>query len=141
VNWTISISAAVFSCFIVLSSGTSATQRPTIDVRQPTIVAFFSPVTQAELSDGETNEALDDFQYYAGQVRAPLRNAGIKLHEIYAHSFQIRIGKKITVFHPVKAEVGYYFAVPGKKPRVEYGVLTDVDLLNIAHEYFGTATK
>jgi hypothetical protein len=116
--------------------GTPATKRSVIDIRQATIVAFFSPVTQAELNDGETNEALADFQYYVGRVRAPLRNAGIELHAVYARSFQIRIGKKVTTFQPVKA-VGYYLAAPGKKPRVEYGVLTDSDLLNIANDYFG----
>ena len=131
------MSAAIFACSLIVPSGTPATKPSLIDVRQPTIVAFFPPVTQAELNDGETNEALSDFQYYAGRVRAPLRNAGIELHEVYAHSFQIRIGKEVTTFHPVKAAVGYYLAVPGKKPRVEYGVLTDFDLLKIATEYFG----
>jgi hypothetical protein len=30
---------------------------------------------------------------------------------------------------------------PGKKPRVEYGVMADADLLQVANEYFGLAPK
>lgn len=38
-------------------------------------------------------------------------------------------------------DVGYYFISPGKQPRVEYGVMTDDDLLHAAKEHFGTSTK
>jgi hypothetical protein len=49
----------------------AAEKRPSIDVLRPTIVAFF-PVTEAELSkNGDTNEALADFRFYAGTVREP----------------------------------------------------------------------
>jgi hypothetical protein len=47
-------------------------------------------------------------------------------------SFVVRRG-------PVK--VGYYFIAPGKKPRIEYGVVTDIDLLQIATEYFGVISR
>jgi hypothetical protein len=44
----------------------SAQKKPTFDLSRPTILAFFLPVTDAELSkDPDTNAALDDFQYYA----------------------------------------------------------------------------
>jgi hypothetical protein len=119
----------------------AATKQPVFDVRQPTILAFFTPVTKAELNDGETNESLADFQYYAKRIRQPLQQEGIEFHEVYARSFQLRIGKTLITFHPEKADVGYYLVSPGKKPRVEYGVLTDTDLLEIAHKYFGIPSK
>ncbi len=31
--------------------------------------------------------------------------------------------------------------MPGKKPRIEYGVMTDADLLQVANDYFGTSAK
>jgi hypothetical protein len=101
-------------------------------------VAFFEPVTQAKLAkDPDTNEALADFQLYASSVRAPLRKAGIEFHELYARSFRLRVGNQLTTFRPVKEDVGYYLVEPGKKPRIEYGVITDADLLQVANEYFG----
>ena len=99
-------------------------------------MAFF-PVTQGDLkNDPDTNEALADFQFYAGKVRRLLHDAGIDFHEIYAPSFRVQQGTKITTFHPGKVKVGYYFIAPRKKPRVDYGVMSDTDLLLVAKEYF-----
>jgi hypothetical protein len=116
----------------------AAGKQPIVIVRGPTVVAFFEPVTQAKLEkDPHTNESLADFQLYARSVRAPLGKAGIEFHELYAHSFRLRVGNELTTFRPVKADVGYYLVAPGKKPHVEYGVMTDADLLQVANEYFG----
>lgn len=132
--------AAILACWPACSLGAPDTKQPIFDVRQPTILAFFPPLTQADLN-GETNEALADFQFYAMQVRKPLRRAGIEFQEVYAESFRIRIQKRVTTFRPAKVSVGYYFVAPGKKPRIEYGVMTDTGLLQIANEYFGFAVK
>ena len=114
----------------------------TIVVSDKTIIAFFPAVTKAELDkDPDTNEALSDFQYYAGAVRERLKKERILFHELYTYSFRLRVGKTLSTFRPAKIQVGYYFVAPGKKPRIEYGVMTDVDLLNVAHEYFGTPFK
>src|SRR4051812_37099314 len=138
------ILAAASVC--VLSSQLSrlfAAETPSIiAVKGPTVVAFFPPVTKAELEkDPDTNEALADFQTYAARVREPFKKSGIELHEVYTHSFQLRMGNTVTRFHPTKEQIGYYFVAPGKKPRIEYGVLTHVDLLDIAHEDFGTPAE
>jgi hypothetical protein len=117
----------------------AAEKQLVIVVRGPTVVAFFEPVPQSKLDkDPDTNESLADFQLYARSVREPLRKEGIEFHELYAHSFRLRIGSKLTTFRPVKVDVGYYLVAPGKKPRIEYGVMTDSDLLQVANEYFGT---
>ena len=119
----------------------AAEKQPVVVVTGPTIVAFF-PVTKAELQkDADTNEALADFQFYAKQVREPLKKTGIEFSEVYAQSFRVRIGQEATVFRPAKGNVGYYLIVPGKKPRIEYDVMTNTDLLQVANEYFGTSAK
>ena len=120
----------------------AAEKQPIVVVQGPTVVAFFPPTSDAELEkDADANEALDDFQFYASRVRGPLKTAGIHFHELYTHSFLVRIGKVSTTFRPAKVKVGYYFVVPGKKPRIEYGVMTDADLLQVANEYFGLRAK
>ena len=119
-----------------------AEKQPLVVLQGPTVVAFFPPVTDAQLQrDADTNEALADFQFYATRVREPLKRARIDFHEVNAHSFRIRVGKAVTGFRPVKGDVGYYFVVPGKKPRIEYGVMSDADILQVANEYFEQASQ
>ena len=133
---------AILLTVLALSVGAAAGEQPAFVVRRPTIVAFFPPAKQAELAtDADTNEALADFQVYATRVREPLRKLGVDFHEVYAKSFKVRIGTTTTTFRPRKITVGYYFVALGKKPRVEYGVITDSDILEIAKQYFGTAGK
>jgi hypothetical protein len=119
----------------------AAEKQPLVEVRGPTVVAFFKPVTQQELEkDPDTNESLADFQIYARKVSGPLSEAGLEFHELRAHSFRLRVGKRLTTFRPAKV-VGYYLVEPGKKPRIEYGVMTDIDLLKVAKEYFDISAK
>lgn len=121
-----------------VSSAEPADTEPLVTVKGPTIVAFFFPVSEREMRDNpDTNEALADFQLYAGQAREPLRKAGIDFEQLYTRSFRVRIGKSVSRFVPEEAEIGYYFVAPGKKPRVVYGVTTDEDLVSQAKEYFG----
>ena len=110
---------------------------PTFTITGPTIVAFFQPLTDADLEkDAGLNETLADFQLYAGESRTALQKAGVRLETIYARAFKIIVGGKTTIVTP-KIPVGYYFVAPAKKPRVEYGVRTTGDLLNISMQYFG----
>jgi hypothetical protein len=106
-------------------------------VNGPTVIAFFPPVTEAELDkEPDTNEALADFQVYAARVHEQSHDAGFNFVEIYASSFVVKCGAKTTVFRPKKIQIGYYFVAPGKRPRVEYGVMADMGILQIASEYF-----
>jgi len=34
-------------------------------------------------------------------------------------------------------DVGYYFVKPGKPPKAEYGVMSNIDSVDAAGEYFG----
>jgi hypothetical protein len=132
-------SAIACAAFCVVAIALRAAEKqPLVVVRGPTVIAFFEPVPSGEVGkDADANEALADFQFYARSVRQPLRKAGIEFHELYTHSFRLRVGKRLTTFRPVKVDVGYYLVAPGKKPRIEYGVMTDSDLLQVANEYFG----
>jgi hypothetical protein len=134
--------AAVCVLTARMSPVSAAEKPPLVVVEGRTVVAFFPLVTDAGLKkDADTNEALNDFQLYATRVREPLKKAGVEFHELYAHSFRVRVGKAVTIFRPVKADIGYYFIVPGKEPRIEYGVMTDADLLQLANDYFGGPAK
>jgi hypothetical protein len=132
---------AVAVVLLVLTLGfrdAGATGAPVFIVRTRTVVAFFAPVSDRDLDDEDTNEDLSDFQYYDDEVRAPFKKAGIELHETYTRSFSVRLKGKVLEFRTTRNnDVGYYFIVPGKKPHVEYGVMTDQDLLDVAHDYFG----
>jgi hypothetical protein len=122
------------------NSQTGTTKPQLFVVHGPTIIAFFPPVTAADLdSDENTNEALADFQFYAGEVRSPLERSGINFHEADAPSFRIRVGTKVRTFRVGKIEIGFYFIAPGRKPHIEHGVMTDGDLLEVAQKYFGIA--
>ena len=111
---------------------------PILEVKGPTVIAFFRPVTKDQLNkDTDLNESLSDFQHHLRGAKPALENAGITVHAIYAKSFTVKLPASTTTFKPVDANVGYYFIMPGKKPMIQYGVMTDIDLLYVASDYFG----
>lgn len=116
-----------------------ASAQPWFIIRRPTVIAFFPPVTQKQLEqDPDTNESLADFQIYAKQARERLAKMGVELKEVYARSFRVSMGGKVTTFRPGSQDVGYYLIAPGKTPRIVYGVQADTDLVQLAAKYFGT---
>jgi hypothetical protein len=129
---------AVVLVLVALPVSLRAGEQLTFVVHGPTVVAFFPPVTKADLKDG--CESLADFQFYNPQISQMLQKEGIDFREVYALSFRIRIGAKVTTFRTRKIQVGYYFIAPSKKPRVEYGVL-GFEPIDIAHEYFVPIAK
>src|ERR1700722_18058826 len=109
-------------------------QGSAIDIRRPTVIAFYPPVSKGDEANADANEALSDFQFYAGRVKEPLSELGVDFQELYAHSFRIHLGRRTTAFFP-KSDVGYYLIVPGREPQIEYGVITDADLILVARRY------
>lgn len=106
-------------------------------VQRPTILAFFPPVTGAELEkDPDTNEALGDFQLYAMRAGPKLKKAGIDFEVISATKFKIKDGKVVRTLSSGKVGIGYYFIMPGKKPLVRYGVMTDDEIVEVTGKYF-----
>ena len=126
--------------FLCVALYVASKEKPVV-IKGPTVVAFFTPVTEAELDKNpDTNEALADFQVYAERVRGQLEGMGIAFEEVYATSFVVKCGAKTMRFRP-KIGVGYYFTAPGKSPHVEYGVRTDVDILQVAKDQFHPTSK
>jgi hypothetical protein len=113
-------------------------QIPLLEVKGPTVIAFFPPVTRDQINkDADLNETLSDFQHHFQSAKPTLENAWIKVHEIYAKSFNVKLQAATTTFKPKNASAGYYLVMPGKKPKIHYGVVTDLDLPYIAADYFG----
>jgi hypothetical protein len=137
-NWLV---LAGFAFSLLSTTLVAAERARTFVIRRPTVVAFFPPVSEQELSDAGSNACLAHFQFSANEARKPLHDAGITFIENYAESFRVRIGKTVTTFRPDKIKVGYYLVAPGKEPRVEYGVMTEDDLLKTARKYFGSNVK
>jgi hypothetical protein len=110
---------------------------PTFVIERPTVIAFFPPMTDAELEkDPDMNEVLGDFQLYASQAAPRLKKAGIDFEFASATEFKVKNGGILHDFKTGKVRVGYYFVAPGKEPRVEYGVRDDLDILDIARKHF-----
>lgn len=119
----------------------TSTETPVFDIHKPTLLAFFRPAPHEEEQGTRANDALSDFQVYLRQASAPLGRAGIEVHDIYARSFKVRDGMKTTTFQTKKIGIGYYLISPGSKPRVEYGLMNDSDLIRVASEYFNVRIK
>jgi hypothetical protein len=112
-----------------------------MEINGPTVIAFFPEVSKTDRKDSDADESLSEFQLYAASARQRLEGEGVNLQEVFTRSFEIVLDGRSTTFRPSKATPGYYFATPGKKPRIEYGVMSDTDILRVAHEYFGAAVK
>jgi hypothetical protein len=131
--------AVVTILMAAASRAMGAGAHPAFRILRPTVVAFFPPVTESQLDDDpDTDDSLSDFQYYAQEVRGPLRKAGVDFHVVYTRSFSVIVKGKAIEFRAARKDgVGYYFIAPAKRAHVEYGVMTDEDLLDEAHDYFG----
>jgi hypothetical protein len=115
---------------------------PVFVVRGPMIIAFFPGANENELeADPNGNETLQDFELYVSRAVQPLQKAGVDFHSVYAASFRLHIRSRVITFRARKAQPGYYFIVPGKRARIEYGVETDADILQLARQYFSMAVK
>ncbi len=102
----------------------------------------FCAVTQAELDNdtNDINEWFSDCQYYVEQAARHYSKSSIAFHQIYDRSFRVRRNSVEITFHE-KQRDGYYFAAPGKEPRVFYGIMPPVDLYPTARAYFKTKGK
>lgn len=122
-----------------VASGKSSKKPDGIEISGPTVIAFYP--TNSDLKKNDENSALFDFQLYATSARRTLEQSGVDFEVVNTRSFNVVLDGRRTTFKPAKASPGCYFAMPGKKPRVEYGVMNDQDIVRTAHEYFGRALK
>jgi hypothetical protein len=84
----------------------ASVETPLFDIHQPTVLAFFRPTSHADASGSRANDTLSDFQVYLRKASAPLGQAGIEVHDVYARSFQVRDGVKTTTFQTKKIASG-----------------------------------
>lgn len=116
--------------------GGQTASTPSILIQKPTVIAFFFPVSDAEMEKNpDINEALSDFQLYASKAGPPLKEAGVDFEVVAARQFQVNNGSGSETFKTGKIGIGYYFVLPGKRPHVQYGVMTDDEILEAAAKY------
>jgi hypothetical protein len=136
------IVSALFPVFLLAAGNAAKEPIQTFTVERPTILAFFPPVTDADLEKNpDTNEVLGDFQLYAARVGPPLKEAGIDFEVVSAVKFRVKNGAHVRTFRAGKIAIGYYFVAPGKEPHVQFGVMTDDEILELASKYFRIALK
>jgi hypothetical protein len=138
----LSAAALVAIFMVVVPAPCKAPKRASsaIEIVRPTVIAFFPSDPNAVKND-DANDSLFDFQLYTASARQRLAAENVEFQVVYTRSFQVVQDGRLTNFRPPRAEAGYYFAMPGKKPRVEYGVMSDKDIERVAGEYFGGAVK
>ncbi len=130
------IAAAIAMLVPVVAAAADAV--PALRASGPTIVAFFPPVAQKQVTaDADLSETLGDFQIHLRRAKQRLEASGIKVHELYTRQFQVEISGAVRMFRPAKNGIGYYFIRPGSEPRIEYDVMSDVDIVDAAAQYFG----
>jgi hypothetical protein len=99
-------------------------------------------MTQAQADFGADDaEGLSDFNYYARKVEKRLSSAGVAFHVVNSRSFRIQTGANVRTIQTGKIGVGYCFIAPGRVLHVEYGVMTDEDILDAARRYFGITIR
>ena len=124
-----------------LAPGKASRKPAPFAIGGPTVIAFFPSEAKVEGKETDFNDSLSDFQLYTASAQRKLENANVEFQVVYTRSFQVALDGKLITFSPPRAEPGYYFVMPGKKPRIEYGVMPDTDIVQIAHEYFVNAMK
>jgi hypothetical protein len=65
-----------------------------IDVQKGTVIAFYPPTSQTDKANADANEALSDFQFYAGRIKQPFSRSGIDFQELYVRSFRLHVGTR-----------------------------------------------
>jgi hypothetical protein len=102
-----------------------------IVISGPTVIAFFMPGRSKELNSA----ARADFERYAAKAAPALKEAGIDFHILNPkRSIEIQTRGQARVLRP-RFGAGYYFLTAEGKTKVEYGLKTDVHLLQHARQH------
>lgn len=127
--------------FASLKGRENSKQQRCLSVNGRIVVAFFPPTTYEMLrEDPDLNEALSDFQFYAGEAQVALPKLGIGFRTIYTNAFCVS-GDKESITFVTHGKIGYFFFEPGRKPDVHYGVETDVGIEQRARRYFQSSKQ
>ncbi len=102
-------------------------------------IIYFGPA-QSDLdaaSGKDLGEALDDFSYYISRTDSTLKRLGIKTEYNTAELIEVKYGDRQKLVVDRRAQpFGYIFFDGKKKPLVIDYVLTDLDLLETAKDFF-----
>jgi len=113
-----------------------------VEVTGPTLIAFYPPNAAALIdAGGDAATALDDYGYHLASATDGLRALGVQVVSVGSRVLHVVQDGRPIVFTvpPDSADLGYYFAAPARAPAVYYGVRTDSDLLETAHQYLRRA--
>ncbi len=88
------------------------------------------------MNDNDT-EVYSDYYYYAGKANPILKELGIEIKDTTSRLIKINYGNdKVEIFKREQNSIGYIFTDGEQRPEFIKVVLTDVDLISKAKEFF-----
>jgi len=114
-----------------------------IAVTGPTLVVFFRGAYAVVDSGGDAAEMLNDLQYHLGSARPVLDSLEVAVYERYGDGIEYVLDGANRRFAPLpdSGRAAYLFLEPGAQPRVHYGVLTYIDLVDTARALHKTGRR
>jgi hypothetical protein len=107
----------------------------------PTLIAFYPAATAAGPDTSEEmSTVMDDFSHHLSTASDSLRAIGFRVEMRPVDSIFVSDAGRDIAFTPPKdsADVGYYFAAPGRAPVIMYGVRTNVDIVQRARAFLAS---
>ena len=113
-----------------VGSETQVVDSTRIAINGPTLIAFYPAIPPSDTSE-ETATVMDDFSHHLSTATDSLKAMGFRIEMRVVDSVFLAQEKRVVEFRPAKdsADIGYYFARPGKAPMILYGVRTNGDLV------------
>ncbi len=115
-----------------------------VTIKDRTVLFFsisqdeYDKITSSDKS-GDIDEILSNFSYFANNTAENFKKYNINVLMSASYRFKfIYADKKVEIFDRRKKEdwVGFIMFDKNKKPKIKYGVSTDIEILNSAQKYF-----
>ncbi|MDQ3673753.1 MAG: hypothetical protein M3365_05200 [Gemmatimonadota bacterium] len=120
----------------MVSTSVIGAETPVVDSTRvvltgPTLIAFYPAALPVADTSEETSTVMDDFSHHLSTARDSLRAIGFRIEMRPVDSVLVRQDGRVIAFTPPKdsADIGYYFAAPGRAPVIVYGVRTNLELV------------
>ncbi len=138
--------AEVLLSLVVLGSCNSGVKDAKVSdvlhVSGKTIV--FISISQAEYDARQSEEGIDevisDFNFYTSEAEQSLDTLGIKFLRTHKKDIIVHLGdenEEAIKFDTTQHIVATLFTNGKDQPKLEYGVLTDLDISYIVNSYYG----
>jgi hypothetical protein len=117
---------------VVAASGARIFPAPDRVMNGPTVIAFYALTKEQVARGGDASEAFADFERQLKGVDRALDSLGVRLDYQYSDTIQYQVNGVAHAWHPPSdsLRVGYLFLGPGRILDVQYGVMTNSDLLD-----------